>query len=167
MKKVKARKEQFVPYSNNGTSCYISYDYNPILNKEGNETGLAEWYVTVFKKIPNLDVIKRTITEHYNNKIDNQIISGMTWNEMPIWLSTENQFNYKAAYDVAVQTNGKNLPIIFKFGTLDNPIYYEFKDMENLTDFYFSSIEYVQKTLMEGWKIKESIDWNLYENKNK
>ena len=30
---------------------------------------------------------------------------------MNIWLSSENQFNYKVAYDLALQTNGANLPI--------------------------------------------------------
>ena len=40
----------------------------------------------------------------------------MIWNNKRIWLSSENQFNYKVAYDLALQTNGANLPIIFKFG---------------------------------------------------
>lgn len=163
MMKRKARKEQFVPYSNNGTSCYISYDFNPVLNKNGVDTGLGEWYVSVFKKIPTMDMIKKEILAHYNKKIDDRILSGLTWRGYSIWLSTENQFNYKAAYDVAVQTNGKNLPIVFKFGNNDESIYYEFKDMETITDFYFSFLEYIQKTLKEGWEEKDSIDWSLYQ----
>ena len=110
-----------------------------------------------------MDMIKKEILAHYNKKIDDRILSGMTWRDYSIWLSTENQFNYKAAYDVAVQTNGKNLPIVFKFGNNDESVYYEFKDMETITDFYFSSLEFIQKTLKEGWKEKDSIDWSLYQ----
>jgi hypothetical protein len=40
---------------------------------------------------------------------------------MPVWLSTENQFNYKAAFDLATQTGGKSLPVTFKFGSTNNP----------------------------------------------
>ena len=40
---------------------------------------------------------------------------------MPVWLSSENQFNYKAAYDLAVQTGGATLPVTFKFGTDEVP----------------------------------------------
>lgn len=76
---------------------------------------------------------------------------------MPIWLSSENQFNYKAAYDLAV-TFGGNLPCVFKFGTTENPIYYEFTETEDLTDFYLSAMNYINNTLAEGWKEKDNID---------
>ena len=50
---------------------------------------------------------------------------------MTVWLTMEDQFNYKAAYDIAVQSNGKLLPT-FKFGTTENPIYHKFEDLEDL-----------------------------------
>jgi hypothetical protein len=70
---------------------------------------------------------------------------------MQVWLSTENQFNYKAAYDLAVQTQGATLPVMFKFGTTDKPVYYTFEDMETFTDFYTKAIHYVNTNLSEGW----------------
>ena len=82
---------------------------------------------------------------------------------MPIWLSSENQFNYKAAFDLAVQTQGMNLPSTFKFGTTDEPIYYTFETIEDLQDFYTSAVKYINDTLAEGWKQKDSIDWKAYE----
>ena len=39
------------------------------------------------------------------------------------------------AYDLAVQTNGVSLPVTFKFGDNDNPVYYKFTTLEELTDF--------------------------------
>lgn len=106
--------------------------------------------------------INSFILSWYNSEIDKKIVSGFVWKEMPIWLSSENQFNYKAAYDLAV-TFGGNLPCVFKFGTTDNPIYYEFQTTEDLSDFYLSAMSYINKTLAEGWIQKDSIDWSVYD----
>lgn len=93
-----------------------------------------------------------------NSETDKRILTGFVWRDHNIWLSTENQFNYKAAYDIAVQTKGKNLPVTFKFGTEDYADYFQFEDMDTLEDFYTSAISYVQNTLAEGWKIKDAIE---------
>ena len=81
---------------------------------------------------------------------------------MKIWLSSENQFNYKVAYDLATQTNGASLPVVFKFGDNNSPVYYEFKTLEELSDFFITSITYVQKILQEGWKKKDEINWEVF-----
>jgi hypothetical protein len=81
---------------------------------------------------------------------------------MPVWLSTENQFNYKAAYDLAIISQGKSLPVVFKFGTTENPIYYTFDSLEEISDFYLSAMAYINNTLEEGWKAKDSINWDIY-----
>ena len=80
-----------------------------------------------------------------------------------VWLSTENQFNYKAAYDLAVQTNGANLPQVFKFGSTENPEYYKFETVEELTDFYIKATTYINQCLAVGWAKKDSINWDEYQ----
>ena len=82
---------------------------------------------------------------------------------MPVWLSSENQFNYKAAYDLAVQTSGSNLPVTFKFGDTKNPVYYKFETIEDLQDFYMKAMIHVNSVLSEGWTSKDSIEWEEYE----
>lgn len=111
---------------------------------------------------PTIVDIKRIVTSWYNEQIDNNIRNGFVYNDIPVWLSTENQFNYKAAYDLAVQTNGASLPTIFKFGTEDEPIYNEFTTVETLGDFYTKALTYVNSTLISGWDIKDNIDWSVY-----
>ena len=81
---------------------------------------------------------------------------------MPIWLSSENQFNYKAAYDLAVQTAGATLPVKFKFGTDDVPCYHTFQTVEELTDFYIQSIRYIQEKLDECWTQKDAFSLDSY-----
>ena len=112
---------------------------------------------------PSLDTIKEVILGVENSRIDKKILTGFTWNGMSVWLSSENQFNYKAAYDLAAQTNGDSLPVTFKFGDTDNPVYHEFKTLDDIADFYVKAMSHVNNTLKEGWESKDSIDWSLYE----
>lgn len=166
-KKVKNRKNIFKPIVKIGdNSCIVRWDYKPLtkLNKNGVEveTPLATWQEESFNHIPSLDEIKSVILGYYNTLVEEKIICGFSWNNMKVWLSTENQFNYKAAYDLAIQTNGDNLPIVMKFGDIENPIYYTFNTINELKDFYISSMKHIQDSLKEGWKIKDSIDWEKY-----
>ena len=116
----------------------------------------------ISKKLRFAD-IKNAILDAINKDVDQKILSGFTWKDMPVWLSTENQFNYKAAYDLAVMAQGKTLPVVFKFGTIDTPVYHTFDTLEDISDFYLSAMAYISKTLEEGWKLKDSIDWSEYE----
>ena len=112
---------------------------------------------------PTIDTIKEVILGVENSDIDLKILSGFVWNDMPVWLSSENQFNYKAAYDLAVQTSGSNLPVTFKFGDIKNPMYHKFETIEDLQDFYMKAMIHVNSVLSEGWTSKDSIEWEEYE----
>ena len=86
-----------------------------------DETGYD--YRQRFNSKPTANDVEEIIKAHINSLTDAKILSGFSWRGMPVWLSQENQFNYKVAYDLAVQTEGANLPVKFKFGTDDNPQY--------------------------------------------
>ena len=111
---------------------------------------------------PSFDCVKNMIIEWFNKETDYKIEHNFVWNGMQVELTTENQFNYKVAYDLAVQTNGATLPVIFKFGSSDAPQYHKFETLEDLTDFYTKAVKFVNDTLAEGWALKDSIDWNKY-----
>ena len=100
--------------------------------------------------------------EWFNDRTNETILSGFVWNGMSVWLSTENQFNYKVAYDLAVQSDGKTLPVTFKFGTDDVPCYHTFTDIDELTDFYTKAMQHIQDTLADGWKRKDNFNLELY-----
>ena len=116
-----------------------------------------------FNHQPSWHEIRDTIFNWINNTVECKICEGFTWKGMPIWLSSENQFNYKAAYDLALQTSGESLPVLFKFGTDDQPQYYEFQTMEDFTDFYKKAIRHIQDTLTWGWQEKERINPKDYQ----
>ena len=118
-----------------------------------------------FDHKPELAEIKSIIISHINQKTDEKILSGMVWNGMPIWLSQENQINYKVFHDQAIFTQGASLPIKFKFGTDNNPVYYEFTTLMVLKDFYSKVLEWIQQSVGEGWAEKDGIDFNVYDVK--
>ena len=127
-----------------------------------NEDGSADYMEEEFDHRPTTDEVKSLVIAWYNTKVDEAILSGFTYEDKPVWLSAENQFNYKSAYDLAVQTAGATLPVTFKFGTDEQPQYREFSTLDELTDFYTKAMAHIQSTLADGWQSKDSIDWSAY-----
>lgn len=140
----------------------VRWNIQPYVNEDGEEQGVS-FYEEELTHKPTIDEIKSIIVAWYNAKIDEQILSGFVWNGLTVWLSSENQFNYKAAYDLAVQTGGANLPITFKFGTTNEPVYHTFTTVEELNGFYLSAMAYINNTLAVGWSEKDSFDYTPYE----
>lgn len=128
----------------------------------------ATWYEVYFYKKPHPYVsaedIKHTIIADINAQTDEKILTGFIWEGKNVWLSSENQFNFKAAYDLAIQTQGQNLPLKFKLGENEDnePVYHTFNTVEELNDFYLSAIAFIQRCLNEGWELKDSIDFSVY-----
>lgn len=167
MIRVTNRNEKYTPLTRKGRSVTIAFDYEPYFttDEEGSkvETDMGTWSVHTFLTTPSFGQIKSFILSEINKRTDEKILSGFMWNGMQVWLSTENQFNYKAAYDLAVQTGGANLPTVFKFGSNDEPKYHKFDTVEELTDFYVKAMTYINEQLAIGWVKKDAIDWSVYE----
>lgn len=161
-------KSKYVPLTRMASGRWkLHFGFQPYyeVDEEGNktETELGTWTETWLSSKPSIEQVKGVVLDAMNKEIDQKILSGFTWNDMQVWLSSENQFNYKAAYDLAVMSEGKTLPVTFKFGTTENPVYHTFESLDELTDFYLRAMDYISKTLEEGWKLKDSIDWSEYQ----
>ena len=142
---------------------------NPVRNRwrvrwdiQTDDEGNASFMEEEFNHRPSGDEIKALISGWINERTDCAILTGFCFEGNMVWLSSENQFNYKAAYDLAVQTAGASLPVTFKLGSDDNPVYRTFEDVESLTQFYTQALTHVQRTLAEGWTAKDNIDLGLY-----
>lgn len=138
----------------------ITWDYREIETPEGVQRSYME---ETFDHKPTPEEVRTVVTGWYNEQTDRAILCGFSYENIPVWLSGENQFNYKAAYDLAVQTNGDTLPVVFKFGTDTEPVYKTFTTIEELTKFYTCAMKYIQDTLRQGWKKKDALDMTLYE----
>lgn len=139
----------------------VRWDIQPYIKEDGEEQGVSFLEAEVLHK-PTIKEVKDIILGWENEMIDERILLGFKWNDIPVWLSTENQFNYKAAYDLAVQTGGMNLPIVFKFGTTEEPVYHTFSTVDELSGFYLSAMAYINDVLAAGWEKKDEIDWTPY-----
>lgn len=134
----------------------VAWDFQP--KEEAGFTYMEE----EFDHLPTIEEIREVIYAYYNGLTDEAIRSGFVYEGSSVYLSMENQFNYKAAYDLAVQTQGASLPVRFKFGPDSEPDYHDFTTVEELTAFYTAAIAFIQQKLAEGWQVKDSIDFNLY-----
>lgn len=127
-------------------------------------------YMQQFDHKPSLAEIKALILDTINNDVNERIVSGFVWEAQDgtryrVWLSIENQQNYKAIYDLAVQMGGQGvLPVTFKFGTTEEPTYHTFETLEELQTFYIQSVRFIQETYQWGWAEKDNIDWSNYEH---
>lgn len=166
MIRVTNRKEMYQPIIDLGDRVKIAFDYETFYDEDegGNKipSSVGTWTEDIIKPKPSLEQIKSFILNAINKRTDEKILSGFVWNDNRVWLSSENQFNYKAAYDLAVQTNGANLPTVFKFGDNDNPTYYKFETIEELQDFYTKAMKFINEQLAIGWVKKDSINWGEY-----
>ena len=173
MNKICGNQSDYVPYREDRSRYIISYGLEEAPNN------LYTWYeIYIYKKQKSyisFQDVKDAIIDDIDSRTTANIIDGFIWNNIPVWLSTENQFNFKAAYDLALQTNGASLPVTFKIGqtpkTYDEdgkeqggePIYHTFETLEDIADFYTKAFAYINKCLNEGWQKKDSIDWSIYE----
>lgn len=115
-----------------------------------------------FNHKPTGEEIRSLVMKWYNEQIDSTILSGFSFEDTPVWLSTENQFNYKSAYDLAIQTDGATLPVTFKLGTDSQPAYRTFDTIDDIQAFYTAAVSHIQQTLADGWKAKDTFDISKY-----
>lgn len=108
---------------------------------------------------PTKAELKSDIDALINTEADGRILSGYEYGGETVWLSSENQFNYKAAYDLAVQTNGATLPVTVKTGDDEAPVYQTFDSVNALGEFYMGMLEHIQAAQRAAWKEKDGVDY--------
>lgn len=147
-----------------GKKCwYLTLNTDIVQTDEGYDCNSV---IVQLDHRPTIDDVRQLFMAYVNGKTDEKILKGFVWNGKKVWLSTENQFNFKAAYDAAVQTEGASLPVKFKLGEDENgkPEYHTFEDFVEFTDFYMGALAYIQQCLTEGWEEKDGFDEKEYED---
>lgn len=123
------------------------------------EEGSYIYKGAILEHAPTIEDIQTIINNSINDEVSKVIFSGLKIDNNIVYLSLENQLNYKAAYDLAYQTNGKNLPVTFKFG---ENYYKSFSTIEELEKFYIAVRTHIDSAVKAGWEKKEAIDYNKY-----
>ena len=126
------------------------------------ETGTASYMEEEFAGRPDPEAVAALVRGWQNARTEEEIRSGFVWEGEQVWLSEENQFNYKAAHDLAVQTGGKTLPVTFKLGTDAKPVYRTFSTVDDLSAFYTAMVRHIQDALERGWRAKDAFSADSY-----
>jgi hypothetical protein len=105
------------------------------------------------------DKCKEKLEEIINEYIENRIITSFVWDDVKVYLSKENQQNWKAIYDFAIQTGGENLPVTLKIGEDDNgsSVYKTFKSRAEMREFYEACLNHIVEYLTLGWGLKDNL----------
>jgi hypothetical protein len=108
---------------------------------------------------PTMAEVKAFVLEVIDEKVKLKIISGMVWQEKPVWLSVENQLNF--AHAIA--------PVTLKIGEGADmaAIYHEFQTAAELEAFNAACNAWKQQCLTDGWAEKDAVDWEAYEQQLK
>ena len=138
-------------------------EYEIIYGYGEDENGGYNWRKRYDHK-PTVAEIKNDVETLINGETEKKILSDFEWRGIKVWLSLENQINFKAAYDLAVQTDGDTLPKKLKLGEDDEgrPMYHLFESVSEFTEFYKSAVEYIEKTIQEGWEQKDGVNYGEY-----
>ena len=142
--------------------CLSKTNYLLIFGFGTDEDGNNYTWRKYYDHRPDRAELKSDIESLINAATDLRILTGFKWNGKPVYLSTENQSNFKNAYDFARDTAGATLPVKFKLGedADGNPVYHTFTKVDVLQDFMLKALAYVNTTLNEGWVEKDSVDYD-------
>ena len=94
---------QLVEFYSDKGQWAVRWDFKPILDEQGNETGVNWYEEEVYNYIPTINDIQQTITDWFNKQTDGMIEHGFEWKGIKVLLNDENKFNYKAITDEATR----------------------------------------------------------------
>lgn len=173
MNKVSGKKADFNLLSEDASRIVIGYGLKKVTTK------LYEWFeVYIYKTKKNLITladVKDAIIADINKAIDEKILSGYQWTILHgtdagkvanVWLSAENQNNYKGFHDAAHDYPEQvEFPAVYKIGEDEDgkALYEHFESIAEVAQFYLGALGFIKQTLAEGWQTKDAIDWTEYE----
>lgn len=127
-----------------------------------DDSGITSYMEEEFKYRPSIDEIKTLINGWIDERTKSTILSGYKFEGDLVWLSIENQTNYEREYLKAHLGLPGALPMTFKFGSDEEPVYRTFESMEDIENFYNGYTHHIKQTQLDGWNAKDAIDLELY-----
>lgn len=169
--------KDYKPIYEMGDKWYVCFNCNEIMReadpvlKNGKfeksnkkvSTGQCSFSMICYDAKPTVNDIQNDIEEIINDKVSKRIIDNFYWKGAKINLSRENQMNYKASYDLALQSGSKNLPIRIKATKNGKSEYFVFFTLAEFEEFYVAVNRHINNCLEQGWQKKDSIDYSIYQ----
>lgn len=140
----------------------------------GEEDGQGFDYRHVFDHNPTKEEVHDVLIAHIDACTDEKILTGWRWQILhgedagkiaKVWLSAENQTNYKSCHD-AVHDYPElvEFPIRYKVGEDSDrkALYENFENLQELAQFYLGGTAYIRATLTAGWIEKDGLDMTVF-----
>ena len=133
-----------------------AYRYDAVSDPSSGMTTFRE---AVYPNKPIINILKNDIENDINQIVTDKITNGFIYEDIPVYLSKENQIDFMAAMNVAKLTNGSNLPITFLLSTGN---YKTFSTQTELKNFVVAYTNYIQNCLVDARAKKDGIDYSVY-----
>ena len=161
MEKIYGTKKRQDCLVRTGRSKWILF-YGFGKDDENSENGWE--YRHTFDHKPTLSEVKELVVSAINTATEEKIINGFVWNGKAVYLSPENQLNFSA-----IERSEKiPYPLILKINEQEDgtPIYHTFENADDFIAFSQAACAYVIKTVQEGGKEKDEVDWTVFNLKS-
>lgn len=142
---------------------------NPIRNKwrvrwdiTTDDSETTSYMEEEFSHQPSIEEIKTLVYGWIDEQTKDKITSGFIFEDSMVWLSIENQTNYERDFNKAKLGLPGSLPVTFKFGTDEQPVYRVFESLEDIELFYQGFTSHIRQSQLDGWNTKDAIDFELY-----
>lgn len=157
MEKIYGTKQRQDCLVHTGRSKWILF-YGFWKDDEKSESGW-EYRHTFYRK-PTLSEVRELVVSAINKTTEEKIINGFVWNGMQIYLSPENQLNFAAIE----RSENIPYPLTLKINEQEDgtPIYHTFENANDFIAFSQSACAYVIKSVQDGWREKDSVDWTKF-----
>lgn len=140
----------------------VSYGKEVLVNEEqaqdASDENVVCFYQTVYRGKPSVSTIIKDIRDDIDTRAKDEIQNGFVYEDIPVYLSVENQLNFSSAYNIA-SIRDTFAPITLRLST-DN--YKTFNSLDELRMFIVEYTEYIQSTLKKYWSIKDKLNTNDY-----
>lgn len=104
------------------------------------------WVLDESKK----DELVLNLSNKINSDTDSKILNDFVYQDKGFYLSLENQFNYKSAYDA------RNI-ISYPYSVKGKTEFISFANAIELEVFYLAGFAYISNCIAEGWTAKEAL----------
>lgn len=167
MERIIVIKREYAPVTMHpeGRGYFINWDYQPSFEDDGTEAGHGTC-LSVFAayRKPTVALAKYLIEDAYNSDTSRKIYDGFKYEGKTVYLTGENQANYTAAYLLASQTDGANLPYVIKAGNEEEGSgYIALRNIDEMKSFYMAMTTYINRCVQDGWAAKDKVDYNAIE----
>lgn len=140
----------------------VSYGKEALVNEEqaqdASDENVVCFYQTVYRGKPSVSTIIKDICDDIDTRAKDEIQNGFVYEDIPVYLSVENQLNFSSAYSIA-SIGYTFAPITLRLST-DN--YKTFNSLDELRMFIIEYTEYIQYVLKKYWSIKDKLNTNDY-----